>query len=133
VAAISSLACVAGDVHQVTYAALQAFSPACDGVAERRGQNCATAIHRHCVSRGAVTGFGGPEGDGDAVMVTCLPAATIVRTTAEELRKHASRCVADPYTCSVASWGLCEEKGHLAGFGPVEVAGTDIDIACVDR
>jgi hypothetical protein len=129
---VDALMCVSGDVRTTTYASLQTFVPGCDGVAERTGQACSAAIGRYCASSGAVSGFGPVAIDGDRVTVTCLSNATVVKTTFEALRAHASRCVAHPVTCGVASWSFCESKGHAAGFGPVEVSGNDVDVVCVD-
>jgi len=125
--------CVDGDVRTTTYTELQTFVPSCDGVGERIGPNCATAIHRYCADAGAVSGVG-PIGDGggDPVTVTCLEDATVVPTTMGELAGFASRCTADPVTCSVAAWSYCESLGHAAGFGPVETSGSDVDVVCVD-
>lgn len=127
-----ALACVAGDVRATTDTELQAVVPACDGIAERGGQACATAISRDCASVGAVSGFGAVESAGDEVTVTCVTNATRVSTTLEQLSAFVSRCVPDPVTCSLAAWGLCETTGHAGGFGPVEVAGLDLEVVCLD-
>lgn len=112
-----ALACVAGDVRATTDTELQA---------------CATAISRYCASVGAVSGFGPVESAGDEVTVTCVTNATRVSTTLEQLSAFVSRCVPDPVTCSLAAWGLCETTGHAGGFGPVEVAGLDLEVVCLD-
>jgi len=130
---IPSVMCVSGDVRATTYTALAAFVPACDGITERDGQVCATAISRYCISTGAVTGFGPVDAAGDDLTVTCLPTAILVRTTVAAVSAFATRCVPDPVTCSVASWSFCESMGHAGGFGPIEVSGTDIDVVCVDQ
>ena len=124
--------CVNGDVQATTYAVLAARVPECDGVSERVGQSCTTAIHRFCAARGAVSGFGPVQSAADIVTVTCLTRATVVRTPLATLRSHASRCDPHPVTCSTASWNLCVSLGHAAGFGPVEAAGDDVDVVCVD-
>jgi hypothetical protein len=129
---VDSLMCVSGDVRATTYATLRTFVPECDGVAERTGQRCSTAVSRFCASTGATSGFGPVATSGDRVTVTCISNATVVRTTFDELRAHASRCVAHPVTCGVASWSFCASRGHAGGFGPVEVSGNDVDVVCVD-
>ena len=130
---VAAVMCVDGDVRPTTYSTLATFVPECDGVAERAGQPCATAISRYCISTGAVTGFGPIDATGDDITVTCLPTATIVHTTVAAVIAFASRCVGDPATCTVASWSFCESMGHAGGFGPIEVNGMDIDVVCVDR
>ena len=130
---IESVMCVQGDVRATTYTALAALVPACDGIIERGGQACATAISRYCISTGAVTGFGPVDAAGDTLTVTCLPTATIVHTTVAAVSVFATRCTPDPVMCMVASWTFCESMGHAGGFGPIEVTGTDIDVVCVDR
>lgn len=130
---VESVMCVDGDVRATTYTALATFVPACDGITERGGQPCATAISRYCISNGAITGFGPIDATGDDLTVTCLPTATLVHTTVDAVSAFASRCVADPVTCTVASWSFCESMGHAGGFGPIEVNGTDIDVVCVDQ
>lgn len=129
---VDEVMCVAGDVRETTYTALAALVPACDGVAERVSQSCSTAIHRYCVSTGAASGFGPIASDGDAVTVTCLPAATVARTTMSTLQGFISRCVPDAASCSAAAWSYCVSLGHVGGFGPVEIADTDADVVCLD-
>lgn len=124
--------CVDGEVRETTYTTLQTFLPACDGVTERLGAACATAIHRYCASVGAVSGFGPVESEGDALTVTCLPSAIVVPTTRETLAGFASRCLADPVTCGIAAWNYCASLGHLGGYGPVEDTGSGVDVVCLE-
>jgi hypothetical protein len=130
---VEAVMCVPGDVRTTTYTALAAFVPACDGVTERLGQSCTTAIHRYCVSTGATSGFGPIESSGDGLTVTCIPGGTRVPTTYDALQAHASRCFPDPVTCGIAAWNFCEAMGHAGGFGPVEVTGDARDVICFDR
>ena len=64
--------------------------------------------------------------------VTCLSMATVIHTTLDELYGFASRCVAEPVTCSTASWNFCTSLGYPGGFGPVEVSGSDMDVVCLN-
>ena len=123
--------CGPGDVRTTSYSALRLLVPACDGTQERYGPSCVTAIHRYCVAAGAASGFGPIASSGDSVQVTCLPSATVVHTTLATLSGFASRCTPDPVTCGVASWNFCEARGYRAGFGPVEVSGSDVDVVCL--
>ncbi len=126
-----SALCVAGTVVTTDYATLGTFVPECDGVTDRSGKSCVTAVSRYCASTGAVSGFGPVASDGDSVTVTCLTDATMLRTTPEILQGFASRCVPDPVECQSASRAFCESLGHTGGFGPVEVSGNDLDVVCV--
>ncbi|MBI5515218.1 MAG: hypothetical protein HY909_15685 [Deltaproteobacteria bacterium] len=124
-----SAVCVAGDVRTISYTSLRALVPACDGRAERIGPSCNTAISRYCASTGAVSGFGPVASAGDEVTVTCLPRAVIVRTTFEALRCGPAMA---GLGCSQAISFLCNAMGHVSGFGPVETAGSSVDVVCVD-
>ncbi len=125
--------CSPGEVRTTSYAALSLLVPACDGIQERYGARCLTAVHRYCMAAGAVSGFGPIESAGDTVKVTCLASAsaTVVHTTLAALSGFASRCTPDAVTCGVASWNFCESRGYRAGFGPVEVSGADADVVCL--
>lgn len=124
--------CVPGVVYETTFTALGAYVSDCDGVAARAGQACATASHRYCVSRGARSGFGPVDSAGDAAWVACIASGELVRVAEAELSAHISRCAPDAGTCSSAAWNLCAALGHTAGFGPVEAAGDERDVVCVD-
>ena len=128
--------CVAEGVRTTTYTELQTWVAACDGTSERSGADCSTAIHRYCVSTGAVTGFGPVGSAGDDVTVTCLARATLARTDYATLASSFPMCDGAVtrwgQPCNTASWFYCTSLGHDAGFGPVEVSGTDVDVACVD-
>ena len=70
---------------------------------------------------------------GDAFTVTCLPDAKITRTTVAALANFASRCTPDSILCGSASWAYCQSLGYVGGFGPIEVNGADLDLACLAR
>jgi hypothetical protein len=131
-----SVVCVADGVRATTYGELRTFVAECDGTTERSGPSCSTAIHRYCMSMGAATGLGPVADAGDDVTVTCLDHATILRTDFATLAGLFPAC--DGTTtrwgqpCTAASWFYCSALGHDAGFGPVEVSGSDVDVACVD-
>ena len=130
---ISSLPCVSGDVRTLSFDDLNEFDASCDGVVERVGERCNTAIHRYCVDNGAVSGFGPVAIDGDTTTITCVTAATLVTLSIEELSSLASRCVPNSSTCSVAAFSYCELNGHAGGYGPVEIDGDSATIVCLDR
>lgn len=133
-----AVACVAGDVRSTTYGALKSLVPGCDAALAPRGQACTTAIHRHCVAAGSVSGFGPVETGGatnDRATVTCVAegAAVVVATTLTVLATQVSRCTPDPVTCTSAAWNFCTSQGHLGGFGPVETSGNDAKVTCFLR
>lgn len=121
--------CLDADVVETTPADLALIVPECE--AATASQACTTAIHRFCRARGAASGFGPVSIVGDAVEVSCVDGATVLRLPASEV--GASRCGADPVTCSVAAWGACVERGHTSGFGPVEFIGDEVEITCLDE
>jgi hypothetical protein len=130
-----AIMCVAGGVTRTTYTELATLVAACDGATERSGLDCSSAIHRHCVSTGAASGFGPVASLGDDVTVTCLESATLLRTDYATLASTFPMCDGTATRggpqCNTASWLYCASMGHAGGFGPVEVSGTDVDVVCV--
>lgn len=104
--------CLTADSVVTTYGALADIVPGC--VAGELGQACSTAIHRFCRGLGASSGFGPVAVSGDAIEVSCLPTATVLRAPVADVR--ASRCTADPVTCTAAAWSYCIGQGHMAGW-----------------
>jgi len=129
-----SSVCVSGSVQATTYTASSGFVAACDGTTERIGPDCSIAISRYCASLGLVTGYGPVESSGDDLTVTCVPRATIVHTTFASLGATVCDGVTSRWgpDCALAISFACARLGHLTGFGPIERAGPDVDIACVD-
>lgn len=127
----SAVMCVAGDVELTTYSNLALLVPACDGVTERLGQSCSTAISRYCAGLGAISGFGPVASVADELTITCVHTATVVHTDLATLGGFASRCEPHPVDCSTASWNFCESLGYPAGFGPVEADGDARDVVCL--
>jgi hypothetical protein len=136
-APVPLVTCVTGDVRSTTYEALRALMPECTGAAVVTEPACVTAISRACVAAGAVSGFGPVSGDATSIEITCLPAATIVHTTFTELAATSSACdgasARAGQSCAYASARFCQSLGHASGFGPVETAGDDADVVCVDE
>lgn len=128
---VDAVMCVAGDLQATTYTALSQLVAGCDGVTERQGQGCTTAISRYCAGRGAVSGFGPLASQGDDLTVTCVSTATVVETDLVTLSGFASRCEPDPVNCGIASWNYCNSLGYAAGFGPVEVVGDVRSVVCL--
>ena len=127
---VEAVMCVPGDVQTTTFAELATFVPECTG-APAVSQSCATAIHRFCVSKGAVTGFGPVAvSASDTLSVTCVPSGTLVPTTAAVLQANTSRCVPDAVTCGIGAWNFCVSSGYAGGLGPVEVAGDARTVVC---
>jgi hypothetical protein len=127
---VEAVMCVPGDVRTTTFAELTTFVPECSG-ATAVTQSCATAIHRYCVSTGAVTGFGPIAVDAsDTLRVTCVPSGTLVATTAAVLQANASRCVPDAVTCGIAAWNFCASSGYAGGLGPVDASGDARTVVC---
>ena len=134
----ASIACVGGhEPMMVTFEALRALQPSCDGTAMRIGDGCNSGIHRWCQSMGFVSGFGPVESGPDFVFVTCLGAAvaTHVPTTYAALAAHHDVCdgtreLIGP-NCNAAIHRFCSSMGHASGYGPVEHGAADAQIVCV--
>jgi hypothetical protein len=72
-AAVAYVTCVRGaEVRMSSYTELRSFLEPCDGTTQRMGDACNAAIHRYCVARGFVSGFGPIENSGDTAFVTCV-------------------------------------------------------------
>ncbi len=132
------LGCVSGEVLTTTFDELNPLHEVmCDRGNDGVEARCSTAIHRHCVSRGAVAGFGPVHVSGDELTVTCVRRATVVHTTFAALASADPQCDGARErwgrACSNAAWNQCRWMGHVAGFGPVETSGSNADIVCVDE
>lgn len=127
--------CFAGEPLASSFDALRALEPTCDGIDAAYGPACATAIHRACIASGAVSGAIATA-DATGVGMTCVRAGAVVRTTYTALAGALSFCdgttTRSGAACTAASAGTCRAMGHAGGFGPVEAAGDDVDIVCVD-
>ena len=55
-----------------TYTALHQRHSSCSQEGERIGANCNAAIHRECVGRGFLSGWGPIENIGDTAMISCI-------------------------------------------------------------
>jgi len=70
----ADVVCVpAATVVESTYTELSGRHENCTRDGERMGPNCNAAIHRLCVARGFVSGFGPLENSGDLAYVACVP------------------------------------------------------------
>ncbi len=132
---ISNGVCVIGDVLDVPFATLASHHAPCDGVIERFGPNCNAAIHRHCASRGYVSGFGPVENDGERATITCVRSAETRLTDFATLNGFVPGCDGTgmrfgPH-CYAAINRYCASVGFTSGFGPVENDGTIAWVTCV--
>lgn len=129
-----STVCTSSELHRASYTELRALVPECDGVRERLGPNCSTAVHRYCRAAGAASGFGPVETAGDAVTVSCLPNATVLHTSYTAMMMSQCDGVTQRwgFECGWASSFFCMRNGHTTGFGPLELAGDELDVVCVD-
>jgi hypothetical protein len=70
-ATITCLRAPVAEVVNTTYTALATAHGGCTG-ATRIGPECNAAIHRACVGRGFVSGFGPLENNGDLAVIACV-------------------------------------------------------------
>lgn len=95
---------------------------------------CNHASHLLCAADGSTTGFGLLENGGD-VAVGCTPGAELVTTTYAALSGFHPDCdgtapgMGDH--CNAAIHRLCQSRGAVSGFGPLEVPGPTVTVACV--
>ncbi len=122
-------------VREVSWSALQALHPPCDGVGEFMGSNCNAAINRWCAGQGMRTGYGPVERDATRAYVACTPAASVISTTYTALSAYDGTCSQFGerigMACNRAIDAFCVEAGHAAGFGPLENSGDVAIIACI--
>lgn len=95
---------------------------------------CNHAIHLLCDADGSTTGFGLIENGGD-IAVGCTPDADLVTTTYAALSGFHPDCDGTPPGmgdhCNAAIHRLCQSRGAVSGFGPLELSGPTVTIACV--
>jgi hypothetical protein len=124
-------------VFSGTYTALRAQHPVCDGSSQRMGLECNMAIHRLCATSAdtcGTSGFGPVENSGDTAVVGCV-SATLRVTSYAELATYHEACngttmrVGD--ACNAAIHRYCRAAGMTTGFGPVDVTGSAVTVACV--
>jgi hypothetical protein len=132
------IGCVVGDVRELTFEGLSLHESRCSETSDANSPPCNAAIHRYCASEGHVTGFGpiltGPDDD---VTFTCLNNATIESSSFAELAAIQPLCdgvgMLQGIFCSSAINRLCEARGYVSGFGPLEWGeGGAVAVACVD-
>jgi hypothetical protein len=126
-----------GRVVSSTYTALRAVQPVCDGAAQRMGLECNVAIHGLCGTSAATcgtSGFGPVENSGDTAVVACL-SATLRTTSYAELAGRHDGCNGTTMRagppCNAAVHRHCAALGLGTGYGPVDVSGSTVTVACV--
>jgi hypothetical protein len=97
-----------------------------------------SAVNRFCrdaATGGYEAGIGPIEHSYPTLFVTCLPAglATFVSLPTADLRARGCDPIVDPdrIECATAADGVCRDRGHEAGFGPVEWNTTDSAVVCL--
>jgi hypothetical protein len=126
-------------VHPGSYTELRSHHPICDGAVERMGLACNMAIHRLCATDAATcgtSGFGPVENSGDTAILACVT-ATLRTTTFAELAAHHDGCNGSTMrtgdACNAAIHRYCRSLGLNTGFGPVDVSGATVTVACMPR
>ncbi|HEY8145735.1 MAG TPA: hypothetical protein VIG06_23800 [Kofleriaceae bacterium] len=130
----AGVVCDDAQVVLTSFDELDDFAAACDGD-NAYSLACNLAIHRFCAAGGAGTGFGLLVHDGDDGFVACTSEAELVETTYAELATFHEGCDGTGQgmgdSCNAAISRLCDARGALTGFGPVERVGDVVTIACV--
>lgn len=120
-----------------SYTALRGYHPLCDGAAQRIGLECNMAIHGLCGTAAGTcgtSGFGPVENSGDTAVVGCVSADLRVTTYGDLAAQHAG-CNGTTERigpqCNAAIHRWCAAQGLTTGFGPVQVSGSSVTVACV--
>lgn len=126
----------ASQTHGVPYQTLAQRHEVCDGQREYVGPNCNAAIHRQCALQlGQTTGFGPIERSDTEAFIACVPSAEVLQTTYSELSSLHGSChqSGDRHglNCNSAINRLCQQRGFISGWGPLENSGDFAVIACV--
>lgn len=132
----ASVVCDDAEVVLTSFSELDDYEASCDD-GTPYSLACNLAIHRFCAAGGATTGFGLLDHDGDNGFVGCTSEAELVATTYAELVTFHPGCDGTPPgigdSCNAAINRLCEGRGAVSGFGPVERAGVALTVACVPQ
>jgi len=129
------VSCVVGTVVSVSWATLSTRHAGCNA-SNTYGPDCNAAISRHCAALGGRTGFGPVEAGPTNATVVCTPWAETFRTNYTEMAASHPLCDGTSSRfgtgCNAAIHRWCRGRGFESGFGPLENAGNDLDVACVD-
>ena len=124
------------NIEQVSYIEMAARHDACDGQREALGPSCNAAIHRHCSQTGRQTGFGPVERPPNALVIACVPEASVLSVTYTELSTYHEDCnqsgERSGANCNAAINRLCGAQGFRSGWGPLENSGDLAVIACIN-
>ena len=132
--------CLQGvELEQVTFADLATRHDGCAGPEASGSGPCHAAIHRHCQSRGAISGFGGLELSPNSMLLSCIRDPSIItirHTRYSVLSTHHGPCNGTRQRwgpdCNAAMKRWCRSEGFLSGFGPLENNGDTVVVACVN-
>jgi hypothetical protein len=135
---IVHIACLQAELFQTTFTELASHHAGCNGSMQRFGPDCAAAIHRFCISRAYISGYGPVEHNQDAASVACVSSdiATVIQGTYSQLSMHHSPCNGTTErfgpNCFAAVSRYCKSIGHVSGYGPVENFDDSAAIFCID-
>ena len=133
----ATVACVSATVRNIDYGRLDDEQAMCDGVAQRVGDHCNSAVHRYCIASMFESGFGPVEPIGFSAPVGCVssPWAEDRDTTYSVLATHVAICdgVREDMglNCNNAIHRYCVAAGFTTGFGPVEHFGDNATVTCL--
>ena len=121
-------------------------TPLCTESSDLTSRNCNIGIHRFCVAKGHVSGFGvedSPSGDVDITCVTSRIAEVVGGVPVTDLTNIVPACSSNQPSkpCSVAIDRYCRNvtdipgrpDGRWLGFGPLDVTPTTVSITCLSE
>ncbi len=129
----ATVVCVGAEVVLTDFGELGGFDGGCTA-GNPYSLECNHASHLLCDAGGSTTGFGLLENGAD-IAVGCTPDADLVTTTYAALSALHPGCDGSAPgmgdSCNAAINRLCQGRGAVSGFGPVEVDGPTVTAACV--
>jgi hypothetical protein len=129
----ATVVCLDATVRLTSFGELGGFDGGCTSD-NAYSLECNHAIHLLCAADGADTGFGLLENGAD-ISVGCTPDADLVDTAYAALSSFHPGCdgtgPVPSDSCNAAISRLCQDRGTIAGFGPLAIDGTAVTIACI--
>ncbi len=123
------------EVVRTSYAELSTHHPDCDMSTQYFGDHCYSAADRLCRTRCPGSGLGPVTlGENGAADIVCVRASAREQVSYAELAAIQPQCAessAIDRHCSAAIDTWCTDRGHAAGYGPVEHAMNQASVVCL--
>jgi hypothetical protein len=120
--------------YNVPWSALAKLHPGCSTDKAAMTTDCAAAYSRFCSAGGLSSGYGPISKSQTEVTLTCINGSRL-QAHLSDWAKTIPDCNQGSTSnseCAPAVNRRCQQLGFASGFGPVERAGDDITIVCLD-